>query len=70
MNERIKELVKQSLVWNDEGDECDVDLSKFAELIIRECADVCRCRVVVDSDYNKGRTDCQTEIKEHFGVKC
>lgn len=60
MNERIKELVKQSLVWNDEGDECDVDLSKFAELIVAECA-----KVAVEAE----STGVARLIMIHFGVE-
>ena len=37
MNERIKELAEQAEVWNADGDKCEVDLQKFAELIVREC---------------------------------
>jgi hypothetical protein len=39
MNERFKELAEQAEVWNVEGDsdKCEVDLEKFAELIVREC---------------------------------
>lgn len=41
MNERIKELAEQAEVWNVEGDsdKCEVDLEKFAELIIKDCVD-------------------------------
>lgn len=68
MNERIKEIVKQAteevmrntpsfLVTNEMWQE------KFAELIVRECADIC---------YNREYTDGSRygdEIIEHFGVK-
>ena len=39
MNERIKSLIELAEVWNTEGDvdKCEVDLYKFAELIVREC---------------------------------
>ena len=36
MNERIKELAEQAEVWNADGDKCEVDLEKFAELIVHE----------------------------------
>jgi len=41
MNERIKELAEQAEVWNVEGDsdKCEVDLEKFAKLIIKDCVD-------------------------------
>jgi len=38
MNERIKELAEQAETWNADGDKCEVDLEKFAELIVRDCA--------------------------------
>ena len=48
------------LGWNDEGDECDVDLSKFAELIVRECI-----RIDIENpDAAPG-----VEIAKHFGVE-
>jgi len=43
---------------------------KFAQLIVRECIDICQD---VDDDDNidarSGRQDCAVEIKEHFGVE-
>lgn len=58
MNELIKELAKQSLpefyLTN-----CPSALEKFAELIIRECANV-----AADHD----ALDIYEEIREHFGV--
>ena len=38
-NERIKSLIELAEVWNTDGDvdKCEVDLYKFAELIVREC---------------------------------
>jgi hypothetical protein len=41
---------------------------KFAELIVKECINVCRSRVG-NSDYNTGRLHCVSDLKEHFGVK-
>jgi hypothetical protein len=59
MNERIKELAKQSLpafyLTN-----CPSALEKFAELIVRECADVAYKRSV-----HSGPSD----IFKHFGVE-
>jgi hypothetical protein len=56
MNERIKELAEQAETWNADGDKCEVDLEKFAELIVRECAQF------TDSDIRKF-------ILKHFGVE-
>jgi hypothetical protein len=67
MNERIKELAEQanpnftkSYVvgpWYAE------DIEKFAELIVRECAEVAHCNFHVD-----GLT-LGNILKEHFGVE-
>lgn len=67
MNERIKELAEQAEEWNADGDKCEVNLAKFAELIIRECAKL--------ADNTPGEYLMQpykypsTFIKEHFGVE-
>ena len=39
MNEKIKELAFQAEIWNTDGDydKCEVDLEKFANLLIQEC---------------------------------
>ena len=64
MNERIRELVKQAggIYHNDDGDELTPalvgkGLEKFAELIIRECADL------VMNDDNA------FDVLKHFGVE-
>ena len=38
MNERIKELEKQSVFYNEDEEIWETDLEKFAELIIEKCA--------------------------------
>ena len=60
MNERIKELMKQSMVEH----QFDIRFSpeKFAELIVKECADY------VDSAISNGGVDGRS-LKEHFEVK-
>ena len=67
MNERIKELALQAGAtvmersgWTDYGT-LDLDVEKFAELIVRECAEVAE-------DYD-GAHYVGTEIKQHFGVE-
>ena len=76
MNERIKELAEQAgaieaknitnipkaLSLNGE------EIEKFAELIVKECVEVCNSRVG-NSDYNTGRMHCASDLKEHFGVE-
>ena len=72
MNERIKELLIQSEVFNKDGtvlkDVCGYELNKFAQLIVRECADI-----AYDTQYNHGRASYETDscaraIRQHFGV--
>jgi hypothetical protein len=66
MNERIKELADQCQIkggYNSDGALVEVgfDYEKFAQLIIRECAEVAE-------DYD-GAHYVGTEIKNHFGVE-
>jgi hypothetical protein len=65
MNERIRELVRQAGLddadfpienWN------NVPLAKFAELIVRECADI-------GERYADGNYEVRNQILEHFGVE-
>jgi hypothetical protein len=68
MNLRIKELAEQAEEWNADGDKCEVNLAKFAELIVRECMDVAY-------DNTPNSEECEykrlihNKIKEHFGVE-
>ena len=68
MNERIRELAREAGLptYNPEG--IPTKLEKFAELIVRECVEVCNSRVG-NSDYNTGRMHCASDLKEHFGVE-
>jgi hypothetical protein len=87
MNERIKELAEQARAevradWA-KGNKIpypeahyafqrDND-QKFAQLIVRECAEVCydhsRAAGGVDTDFGYGYKDCGDDIKRNFGVK-
>ena len=60
MNERINELTKE--VYGSQATEQEI---KFAELIIRECEEVVRWAISVDSTIEK----VPVLIKEHFGVE-
>ncbi len=76
MNQRIHELYIKTL-----SEECSnpalVDIEKFAQLIVRECIQV--CEPILDEPYEdmtefgKGLVEGQDvaieRIKEHFGVK-
>ena len=69
MNERIRELAKQTNTIGDWGEDitegryfvCDnlKNLEKFAEMIVRECADIAL----------REEHDPYECIKKHFGVK-
>ena len=76
MNKRIKELYDQCIVgrnndaqWIFEG---DLDPEQFAQLIVRECADICmemsaKCAGLPgDGALAK---DCANWIKKDFGVE-
>ena len=62
MNERIKEFERKC--WDHQTNH--LNTKKFAELIIRECAEV------VKDFYQETEFSCysaETEIKDHFGVE-
>jgi len=64
MNERIRQLAEQATTYIDpianDGVCWDFDKEKFAELIVRECANVAA---------NHDALDIYEEIREHFGVE-
>jgi len=77
MNERIKQLAEQAGAgWDHKyhwyvGSET---MQKFAELIVRECVEVCNSVAKDRAGYHDregGDTaySCGDEIKEHFGVE-
>lgn len=77
MNNKIKELAEQAGGRTKSWCAChdypyfqllDEDISKFAELIVLECMEVCKSRVG-NSDYNTARMHCVSDLKEHFGVE-
>lgn len=71
MNERIQELAEQAGMRHPVMGEVSYayfNHEKFAELIIKECIQICNSRVG-NSDYNTGRMHCVSDIKEHFGVE-
>jgi len=77
MNERIREIAdeaKMSTYLLAYGLEFNISIEKFAELIVRECIEVCGSVVAVKAGYNDadGRDtaySCGDQIKEHFGVE-
>jgi hypothetical protein len=68
MNERIRELAHEAGLptYNPEG--IPTKLEKFAELIVRECAQVCRDQPNYYA-LKKDRDNCAVAIAEHFGVE-
>jgi hypothetical protein len=79
MNERIFQLAKQAQIkfeahlqhlGIDTAVITPADLEKFAELIVRECADHCDLLLnhKMSSEWSRGTHDCSKAIKKHFGV--
>ncbi len=71
MNRRIRELQSQAFIeckrYNDDcGDnlvKTDEVFAKFAELIVKECANICHDRKLTPSVFTGD------ELLEHFGVE-
>ena len=66
MNERIKELEKLATPRCYDETGCYIgnkfDVAKFAELIVRECADIGHL-------YEGGEYEVRNQIMAHFGVE-
>jgi hypothetical protein len=68
MNERIRELESQCWEAKQYGPPW-FNSTKFAELIVRECASICEdTEGDPSADSRWGRRCCALEIREHFGV--
>ena len=67
MNERIQELAREAGFYANP----DVEkFEKFAELIVRECVQVCADRGKHhDGLYSAWADDCSKRIGKHFGVE-
>jgi hypothetical protein len=77
MNERIQKLTVQAEEWvcknypdaMDDNDEFHAQtMAKFAELIVRECAEIAYNKQYKHSSAHT-RGDCAEAIKQHFGVE-
>ena len=77
MNERIRQLADEAglrftqLMSNPMVpvvDGKETDLAKFAELIVRECAQVCRDQPNIYAE-KVARDNCAIAIEDHFGVE-
>ena len=64
MNDKLSELAERAGFmdswFSESGDDCEQELRKFAELIVKECANV-----AADHD----ALDIYEEIREHFEVE-
>ena len=76
MNERIQELAEQANSHHDNFfdlnyKELDVFLEKFAELIVRECADIALKKGMAspDTDFRTGSYVINQYLLTHFGVE-
>ena len=69
MNERIKELMEQTGVPLSMP--FDKWCEKFAELIVKECANQCDLLLdhKISSEWARGTHDCSKAIRKHFGVE-
>ena len=68
MNEVFSKLARDAMVERASGFR-EFDANLFAELIVRECAQVCNN---IDAEYEGEdvlATWCATAIREHFGVE-
>jgi hypothetical protein len=71
MNERFQQLLKQSTnpPWDGEqGPMNEFNLERFAELIVRECIDVC-ANGWQGEFTAAGISQCVSDLREHFGVE-
>jgi hypothetical protein len=75
MNERIKALKAQAMessgVDGIGGSYTELNPEKFAELIVRECANLCDLLLdhKISSEWSRATHDCSRAIKKHFGVE-
>ena len=74
MNERIEKLIEQCTVQN--FSDCTggfetFDKQKFAQLIVKECADIAKDTQDFYDEHNDSQvnTEIWTMIKLHFGVE-
>ena len=70
MNERIRELVRESNLdmygLGKERHRWEYTVEKFAELIVSECVDI--CKECIDDGCVEAQ-EPMTKIKQHFGVE-
>jgi len=71
VNPRIKEIARESGLLVHNPNKVPTKLEKFAELIVRECANHCDLLLdhKISSEWSRGTHDCSRAIKKHFGVE-
>jgi hypothetical protein len=73
MNERLQELAEQAGLLGPSSriGNAHEAAEKFAELIVRECANHCDLLLnhKMSSEWSRGTHDCSKAIKKHFGVE-
>ena len=74
MNERIEKMMLEATKDIPQGYYVPPQyFEKFAELIVKECADICyhhsNAAGGVDTHFGYGYKDCGDDIKRNFGVK-
>lgn len=77
MNERIEQMMLEATKDMPQGYYVPGEyFQKFAELIVKECADTCKDNLVNDEEarafgltYNDAVGDCVIQIRQHFGVE-
>jgi acyl carrier protein phosphodiesterase len=70
MNKRIDKLIDDARLTA-VAEMFEVELTKFAELIVQECANHCDLLLdhKISSEWSRGTHDCSRAIKKHFGVE-
>ena len=73
MNEQIKQLWEEAAktTQSDSWEEQTKFMERFAELIVRECANQCDLLLdhKISSEWARGTHDCSKAIKKHFRVE-
>jgi hypothetical protein len=70
MNKRIDKLIDDARLTA-VAEMFEVELTKFAELIVKECANHCDLLLdhKISSEWSRGTHACSRAIKQHFGVE-
>lgn len=64
MNQRITHLAEQAEEWNVDGDKCEVNLAKFAQLIVAECIEINKQELAFNAFER-----LMNKYNKHFGVE-